>query len=125
MSHPIIEELADGTVGAGEPIEGVIARYPTSHVLRHDRYTTALYIEDNREILLVAREGRLEFARFCGHRVFPCTFFDTLTVSGQQEWRKSYDRALDQIARARMAVVGAAASIHNESPRQTNSTPRK
>jgi hypothetical protein len=120
MSHPIIDELADGTTSGGDPVEAVMARHPPSSVVRHDPYTTVCYTEDNREVFLIARDGRLEFARLCGNRVFPCTFFDTLTASGRQQWRKSYEEALDQIARARMAVVGAAASIHNEPPNQAN-----
>ncbi|MBX9624932.1 MAG: hypothetical protein K2X82_14090 [Gemmataceae bacterium] len=112
-ASPVVAELADETVRPGDPIDAVITKHPPTHLIHHDPYTTALYVEGNRETYLAARDGRLVWARQCGAGVVPCTFFSTFTPDEERDYGESLQRALAVEAGrrsvARMAVVGAAA----------------
>jgi hypothetical protein len=108
-SHPVVGELARGTVRPGDPVEGVVSRHPPTHSLTHGRYTTVCYVEGNRETYLVARDGRLVFARQGGHRVHRCTFFATWTRAEEADWGASRERAVAELARHRAAARAAVA----------------
>lgn len=114
-THPVVAELADDAVRPGDPLDAVIARHPPTHLVHHTPYTTAIYIEGNRETYLAARDGQLVWAQQCGFGVSGCTFFSALSPDGERDYATSLQRAFaEEFARrlpARMAVVGAAASV--------------
>jgi hypothetical protein len=93
-SHPVVTELAFGTISPGDPIDALVTRHPPTHRLAHDRFVTVCYVEGNRETYVIARDGRLVCARQCGYRVHACTFFSTMTTDDERDWFASYQRAL-------------------------------
>jgi hypothetical protein len=92
-SHPVVTELAVGMISPGDPIDALVTRHPPTDRFVHDRYTTVCYVEGNRETYIVARDGRLMFARQCGYGVHSCTFFSTMTRDDEQDWSASFQRA--------------------------------
>jgi hypothetical protein len=104
-ADPATRDLADGKFRAGDSMTALLARHPPDQFIRHDEYTTAVYLNGNRETYVAAEDGQLIYAKACGYRSPNYLFFDS---GGSRSWYASYQQAILQRLQL-MAVAGPAA----------------
>ena len=90
--HVIWRDLESGKIGAGEPLDSVLALHPTTHVEQFGDYALVRYYKDGDRapgtlsfsgLFLTAKDGRLLSATAAS-----CTwskeFFDTMSAADQE-----------------------------------------